>query len=116
MPDQPFSNRLDEALQALIGGVEGGPLDRDLAAFVALARDLRDLPREGFKARLKANLERRSSMASMSQTAATARQTVAPRLRIRGAAAAIEFYQKAFGAREVMRFEVQGQVAHAEIA
>jgi len=116
MPDQPFSSRLDEALQALMSGAEGGPLDRDLAQFVDLARDLRDLPRESFRARLKANLERRPSMASMSQTAAPARQTVAPRLRIKGAAAAIEFYQRAFEAREVMRFEVQGQVAHAEIA
>jgi len=42
-------------------------------------------------------------------------QTAAPRLRIKGAAKAIAFYEKAFGAREIMRFEVFGSVAHAEI-
>ncbi len=55
-------------------------------------------------------------MASMSEAVAATRQTASPSLRIKGAAAAIEFYKKAFGAREVMRFEVHGQIAHAEIA
>ncbi len=42
--------------------------------------------------------------------------TVTPYLMVRGAAAAIEFYQKAFGAEEVMRFPTpDGKVAHAEI-
>lgn len=42
-------------------------------------------------------------------------QTAAPRLRIRNAAAAIEFYKNAFGARELFRFEGHGQIGHAEI-
>jgi PhnB protein len=36
-------------------------------------------------------------------------------LRVRDAARAIEFYANAFGARELMRFDVGGRVAHAEL-
>ena len=54
-------------------------------------------------------------MASQATVSAT-QQTATPRLRIKNAAAAIEFYKKAFGAREIMRFEVHGQIPHAEIA
>ncbi len=43
------------------------------------------------------------------------RQTATPVLRVRSAANAIEFYTRAFGAREVMRFAVGDQVPHAEI-
>jgi PhnB protein len=41
--------------------------------------------------------------------------TVTPYLIIDGAAAAIDYYRKAFGAVEVMRFEHNGKVGHAEI-
>jgi PhnB protein len=47
---------------------------------------------------------------------AAVRQTATARLRLRNAAAAIEFYKKAFGARELMRFVGQGDIGHAEIA
>jgi PhnB protein len=38
-----------------------------------------------------------------------------PRLRVRNAPAAIDFYKKAFGAQEVLRFDVQGTIAHAHL-
>jgi PhnB protein len=42
--------------------------------------------------------------------------TVTPYITVRGAAAALDFYKTAFGAVEVMRFEMPGGgVAHAEI-
>jgi PhnB protein len=42
--------------------------------------------------------------------------TITPYLRIRGAAQAIEFYKKAFGAEEVLRMAgPDGKVMHAEI-
>jgi PhnB protein len=42
--------------------------------------------------------------------------TVTPYLTIRGAAAAIEFYKRAFGATEIMRItDANGKVGHAEI-
>ena len=55
-------------------------------------------------------------MASQAQPAAAIRQTATARLRVKNAAAAIEFYKKAFGAREIMRFAAHGRIAHAEIA
>jgi uncharacterized glyoxalase superfamily protein PhnB len=55
-------------------------------------------------------------MASLAETAIPTRQTATAGLRVRNAAAAIEFYKKAFGAREIMRFVVRGDIAHAEIA
>lgn len=42
--------------------------------------------------------------------------TVTPYLAIKGAAAAIEFYKNAFGAREVVRLpDTNGKISHAEI-
>lgn len=42
--------------------------------------------------------------------------TATPYLIVKGAAEAIEFYQKAFGARELMRFaDPAGKIGHAEI-
>jgi PhnB protein len=42
--------------------------------------------------------------------------TITPFITVRGGAKAIEFYKQAFGATEVMRFEMPGGgVAHAEI-
>jgi PhnB protein len=44
------------------------------------------------------------------------RPTAAPHLRVRDTARAIEFYVRAFGARELLRFEAGGRIPHAEIA
>jgi PhnB protein len=41
--------------------------------------------------------------------------TATPYLIINGAAEAIEFYKKAFGAKELMRFPMGDKLAHAEI-
>jgi PhnB protein len=105
---------MDNVLQSLLAGHAATSADPTLAPLIAIASDLTDLPRENFKARLKSELERKSSMATQVQTAAI-RQTAAPRLRVKNAAAAIEFYRQAFGAREIMRFDVHGHIAHAEL-
>lgn len=55
-------------------------------------------------------------MARLAASVSAVRQTATPTLRIRNAAAAIEFYKQAFGARELMRFVGHGRIAHAEIA
>jgi len=41
--------------------------------------------------------------------------TVVPYLLVRNAAAAIEYYKKAFGAVEVDRFEMDGRIGHADL-
>jgi len=80
-----------------------------------LERALADLPRAAFKARLKADLERSAAMTMTAGTTMRVRQDAAPVLRLKNTAAAIEFYARAFGAREVMRFEAGGRIPHAEL-
>ncbi len=41
--------------------------------------------------------------------------TVTPYLIIKGAAKALDFYKKAFGAEELFRFDMGGMIGHAEI-
>ncbi len=125
MPKPSKFDQLNRAIDAMLArpGSERVHLEQDSAATLAplvdIARELRLLPRENFKARLKSELERNSSMVSEAVATqgqpATAPQTAATRLRVRNAARAIEFYEKAFGAREVMRFDVGGQIPYAEI-
>src|SRR2546430_16037582 len=82
-----------------------------------IAGALRDLPRPSFRKRLKAALmERTAPMTTVieSQRAVAGRQTVAPRLRVKNAAAAIDFYTRAFRARELMRLEGHGRIPHAQ--
>jgi PhnB protein len=84
---------------------------------------LASLPRPEFRARLRAELERTAAMTMTTDTGpaeagrhVSVRQTAAPLLRVRNAAEAITFYTRAFGAREMMRFDAGGRVPHAEIA
>ena len=87
----------------------------DFQAMDWLERALGDLPRDGFKARLKRELERTIAMTVVSEPERRVRQAAAPALRVRNAAAAIEFYTRAFGAREAMRFAAGESIAHAEL-
>ena len=110
------AGQLDQAIDALLAGRAGQAADADIAPLLAIARELRALPRENFKARLKSDLERKTLMASQAATPAAVRQTAIPRLRVRNAAAAIDFYKQALGATELMRFVAHGEIAHAELA
>jgi PhnB protein len=111
MPKPSRIEQFDLAIDALLAGSGSGV--GELEPMLAVARELRTLPRESFKARLKSEFERKSSMATQ---IAVARQTAKPHLRMKNAGAAIDFYKSAFGAREVLRFEVHGTLAYAEIA
>jgi PhnB protein len=74
--------------------MEFGPL-------IPIGFGLRGLPRENFKATLKADLIRRAMIAG--EAVAEPQQTVIPRLCFKDTRRAIEFYQRAFGAKETMR-------------
>src|SRR5438270_7241895 len=112
-PKRSLPNELDLALQELLAKPHGVKQDEKagagLAPLLDIAQGLRDLPRENFKARLKSDLERQTSMATASEALSALQQTATPRLRIKNAAAAIDFYTNAFGAKEVMRFTVYGE-------
>ncbi|HTW22601.1 MAG TPA: VOC family protein [Candidatus Baltobacteraceae bacterium] len=124
MANNTQSEQLDKIVSALLGPADAPvsradaarPPDMSLAPVFELVRDLRDLPRPDFKARLKADLQRRATMASSAKPGPEYRVTATPYLSVRGAAAAIDFYKKAFGATEVMRLmQPDGRMGHAEI-
>jgi PhnB protein len=96
--------RLDAALDAVI------------ERLLSLAEDLRDLPAEGFKVGLKSELRGETTMTTVAEPLADVSTTATPRLTFKDAAKAIEFYTKAFGAKETARFEVGGSIPHAEMA
>jgi PhnB protein len=124
MPKSNLSEQLDRAIQALLAPNAKARSRRDGAASKApiaklarVAAELRGLPRENFKALLRAQLEGRSPMASKPAAAvAPAQQTATAYLIVKGAARAIEFYKQAFGATEIMRLHGPGEnIGHAEI-
>jgi uncharacterized glyoxalase superfamily protein PhnB len=98
------SDQLDRAVEAILTRPRALPrVEPRLVPLVRIARALRDLPRDDFRARLKADLERRAQMST--QPAATAEpakpkpmQALTPYLAVREAPALIEFVQQAFGA------------------
>src|SRR3954471_24277060 len=105
MPKRSLADQLELALQTVLGGADIAGVEQRVAPLVSIAQELRALPRAGFKARLKSELERKAGMTTQAE-AVRVQQTAAPRLRVKNAAAAIDFYERAFGARETMRFEV----------
>jgi PhnB protein len=112
VPKFDRAHQVDQAIAAMLAGT-ATESDTRLAALLRIAQELRDLPRESFKARLKSDLERKASMASQAMQPAV--QTATARLRVKNAPAAIEFYQKAFGAAEISRFEAHGTIVVAEV-
>jgi PhnB protein len=117
MPRRRLTEQLDEAVQAAINN-PAVPIprgDAGVSPLVRVAVELRDLPRESFKMRLKKNLERSISMATTTTPTTATRTSAAPRLAFKDAAKAIEFYKKAFGAKEIMRFDTGRGIPHAEI-
>jgi len=121
LPQRSRVEQLDHAVTQLLAGpvVTVQSVDPELLPLLHIAAELRRLPREDFKARLKADLERKSSMATMTQPPAavrsTARSAASPRLTFKNATKAIEFYKNAFGAKETFRFELGSGIPHAEM-
>ncbi|PYX31107.1 MAG: hypothetical protein DMG77_07740 [Acidobacteria bacterium] len=110
--------QLNRAVDAMLARVDGRlpKVDATVEPLVRVAANLRDLPREDFKTRLKARLlEGRKTMSTVAEPIAAVRTVASPRLTFKDAAKAIEFYKNAFGAQEVMRFEVGGKIPHAQI-
>jgi PhnB protein len=109
--------QLDEAVQAVLANPDTPlPLaDEQVGSLARVAAQLRDLPREEFRAYLRNDLKRRIRMGAIAEPTSAVHQTATARLRVRNAAAAIQFYEKAFGARELWRFEHDGSIPHAQI-
>jgi PhnB protein len=110
--------QLDGAVEASIANPDG-PLpsvDASLASLLRLAVELRDLPRADFRARLKADLERRASMTKAAvKPIREGFHTITPYLIVEGAAELIEFVKQAFGAEELYRGTGSEGGIHAEV-
>ena len=120
MPERSNADRLELAVRRLLASPETGrgtrSADPEIGQLVGLADALRRLPRPGFRTNLQHQLERAATMTSPSvEQEPQVLQTATPALRVKNAAAAIEFYKAAFGAREQMRFAIGTSVAHAEL-
>jgi len=112
MPKLPLSEQLDQAIQGIFTPVKVIDVDPGLRPLLKIAGELRNLPQEKFKARLKSELERKimSATSVISKTL-----SAAPRLTFKDAAQAIEFYKQAFSAVETFRFETEAGLGHAEM-
>ncbi len=109
---------LNRAVDAMLARVDGKPpgVEASIEPLVRVAAELRGLPREDFKTRLKSELlEGSKPMSTVAETAAAVHTSASPRLTFKDAAKAIEFYKQAFGARETFRFELESGIPHAEI-
>jgi PhnB protein len=119
MTERSIIDLLDNAITALLARRDFAlaEVDQELAELVEVARGLTDLPSDEFRTRLKAQLEGRTSMSTPAKQFETAPfRTLTPYLCFANAAAAIDFYKKAFGATELMRLtEPGGKIGHAEL-
>ncbi len=110
--------QLNRAIDAMLARVDGrlAKVGASVEPLVRVAADLRDLPREEFKTRLKSELlQGRKTMNTVAEPIASVHTTASPRLTFKDAAKAIEFYKQAFGAKETFRFELETGIPHAEI-
>jgi PhnB protein len=113
--------QLNKAVEAILARTDGRAprIEREIEPLVRIAAELRNLPSASFKARLKSQLEGKKTMATVAEPMASVRTSTStsatPRLTFRDAAKAIEFYEKAFGAKEKMRFQLESGIPHAEI-
>ena len=121
MAERSIIDQLDDAVTALLEQREHvvSEADRELAELVAVARELRGLPSEQFRVALKEQLGGKDDMNTAAKQIESTPQTATtlyPHLVYRNAAAAIDFYKRAFGATELMRLnEPSGKVGHAEL-
>jgi PhnB protein len=89
-------------------------------ALARIAEELESMPRAEFKETLKRDLQRKAeTMATMAQKVnyiPAGYHSATAYLTVHDAAAAVEFYKRAFGATELFRLlEPSGRIGHAEI-
>jgi PhnB protein len=104
-----------EQLERALSGdaASAGAQARELAA---IARRLRQMPREDFRIRLKNILEEKAMATAKLNPIPAGLYTITPYLIVNGAAQFIDFMKQAFGAEEIARFAApDGRLMHAEV-
>jgi len=118
MPKRSRIDQLEQALQAMLVRPDGEAqsVDPSLAPLLRVAQELRELPRENFKARLKSDLERRSSMASPAESPIPKRyQTLTPYLVVQDVPVLMDFITEVFGAEQTLRAVGSAGGYHTEV-
>lgn len=133
LPKRPLADQLEEVVQAMLVSLQPQPEKsphRDVAPLLSIARELRFLPREEFRATLKSDLQRRASMSLNqgieSSAAAPAKAvhymrpgftSITPYIIVNGASQFIDFLRNAFDGLERLRVPMpDGKLMHAEVA
>jgi PhnB protein len=122
----PLADQLDEAVGKIMSGRLSKPpqVNARIAAILRIASELRDLPNQDFKAKLKQELLLTARPASLSRQPARNKASYIPAgyhsanacLVVRDAARAIEFYKEAFDAIQLTRLnDPGGNLIHAQI-
>jgi PhnB protein len=132
MAKRSLALQLDEAVQGMLVSLRPRPEeapDRELAPLLRVAQLLRELPRQEFRAALKSDLQRRTSMsegtaAGMGEAKARVVHfqrpgltAITPYIIVRPAAQFIEFLKSAFEGVEQIRMPApDGSIMHAAVA
>jgi len=106
MPEPDLVEQLDQTIELVLAGNTPASDGGELEALAKIAAGLRDLPSESFKNRLKAELERRTSMTTLTSAGAGMRagfRTITPFLIHSNAPELVEFIKTTFGAEELKR-------------
>jgi PhnB protein len=118
MAERPLTDRLDETIDAIVarGDATAALRDPELAPLARIAADLRHYPSPDFKAKLRAQLERRTNMTAVSTTTAIREgfTTVTPYIRVREAGL-IDFLAQVFDAQETFSGRGSGGGMHREV-
>ena len=130
----PLAEQLEEVVQAMLVSLQPRPEKSphaDLAPLMRIARELRFLPREQFRASLKSDLQRRASMSTHGSTESSAAAapervvhymrpgftSITPYVIVNGAAGFLEFLKNAFDGVERLRVPApDGTLMHSEVA
>jgi PhnB protein len=119
MAERSIIDQLDDAVAAMAEGrqLDLTNLEPELSALAGVAQDLIGLPRQTFKSELQQQLLRRDAMSSPApQVEENPVRSMSLYICVANATAALEFYRKAFGAKELMRLaEPDGKIGHAEL-
>lgn len=132
-PKRPLAEQLEEVVQAMLVSLQPRPEKsphRDVAPLLSIARELRFLPREDFRATLKSDLQRRASMSTNQgvESSATAPAkavlymrpgftSITPYIIVNGASQFIDFLKNAFDGVERLRVPApDGTLMHSEVA
>lgn len=114
MPEHDLTNQLDQAIESLLSAATA-PAERDpaTAPLLTIAAALRHFPAEGFKERLKKDLQRRALMPTAT-SAPVGLRTVTPFLIHAQAPDLVEFMKTTFRAEEIKR-KAEGNGFYSEV-